>query len=207
MVRDMSNIKVKICGMTCDEDIALVNRLCCDMAGFVVFYPKSRRNLEIEAAGRLLLQLDGVKSVAVTVSPTPEQIDTIAAAGFDFIQIHGEMSDASYDICTLPIIRAFNDFKAVELEHCLHMEKIDAFLFDAAEPGSGKSFEWSKLSELPVSGKKLFLAGGLTPDNVSEAIRTVRPYAVDVSSGVELPGGGKSPGLTEAFVQNARAVM
>lgn len=200
----MSDVKVKICGMTREEDIALVSRLCCDMAGFVVFYPKSRRNLEIDAAKRLIRQLGGVKAVAVTVSPTPEQIEQIASAGFDFVQIHGELSDDSYAACELPIIRAFNDFSLDEIEKCRALDKIDALLFDAAEPGSGKPFDWGKLSQLPDIGKKLMLAGGLTPENVSDAIKAVRPYAVDVSSGVELPEGGKSPSLTAAFVENAR---
>lgn len=200
----MSDIRIKICGMTREEDIALVNRLCCDMAGFVVYYPKSRRNLEIDAAARLLRQLGGVRSVAVTVSPTPDQIRAICAAGFDYVQIHGNMRDECYAYSAVPIIRAFNDIRLDELERCSQLEKIEAFLFDASEPGSGRSFDWGKLSGVPLYGRKLILAGGLTPENVSQAIQAVRPYAVDVSSGVEFPEGGKSPELTEAFVENAR---
>ena len=200
----MSDVKIKICGMTRPEDIALVNRLGVDMAGFVLFFPKSRRNLDIAEAARLLGQLDGVKSVAVTVSPTPQQAEQIQAAGFDYLQAHGELSEETYNCCELPIIRAFNDFNIGEIERCARLDKVTAFLFDAAEPGSGKKCDWNGLAQLPKTDKKLILAGGLTPDNVVQAIEAVHPFMVDVSSGVERPEGGKDPVLAERFVRAVR---
>ena len=196
--------EIKLCGMTCEEDIELVNRLKPDYAGFVLFFPKSRRNLDIERAAELVSKLKGVKAAAVTVSPTPEQIEQIQAAGFDYVQIHGELSGEVYSCCRLPIIRAFNDVTADELEKCLSLDKIEVFLFDAAEPGSGKTFDWDKLKTLHTGGKKLFLAGGLTPENVARAVEAVRPDGVDVSSGIERPEGGKDPALAERFVMNVR---
>lgn len=195
---------IKLCGMTCEEDIELVNRLRPEYAGFVLFFPKSRRNLTIEKAAALVSQLDGVRSVAVVVSPTPEQIGLIQSAGFDYVQIHGELSEETYSLCELPIIRAFNDVQNGELERSLGLGKIVTFLFDAAEPGSGKTFDWDKLSSLPTAGRKLFLAGGLTPENVRRAVEAVRPDGVDVSSGIERPECGKDPCLAEAFVRNVR---
>lgn len=200
----MSNVKIKICGLVREEDVALVNRLCCDFAGFVLFYPKSKRNLNIDQARRLIHQLGGVKAVAVVVSPSPEQIRTISEAGFDFVQIHGELSDESYDACSLPILRAFNVSNMSEYQNCMKLDKIAGYVFDASEPGSGKIFDWNSLSNLPDDGKLRILAGGLDPQNVRAAIVAVKPDAVDVSSGVELPQGGKDPLLTEQFVTAVR---
>ena len=202
----MSDVRIKICGMTRPEDIALVNRLGVDMAGFVLFFPKSRRNLDIDRAAELLKELDGVKAVAVTVSPTPEQAEQIQSAGFDYLQIHGELYEETYNCCKLPMIRAFNDFNIREIERCARLDGIEYFLFDAAEPGSGKRCDRNALSQLPDTDKKLILAGGLTPDNVAHAIESVRPCMVDVSSGVELPQGGKDPVLAERFVGAVRAL-
>ena len=205
----MSDVKIKICGMTRAEDIRLVNSLGADMAGFVLFFPKSRRNLDIAEAAKLLKGLDGVKPVAVTVTPTPVQAEQIRAAGFDILQIHGELSEETYNSCVesgLSVIRAFNSFDTEEIARCSRLDRIEYFLFDAAEPGSGKRCDWNGLSQLPETGKKLILAGGLTPDNVAQAINTVHPYMVDVSSGVELPQGGKDPVLAERFVSAVRTL-
>ncbi|MBR1724873.1 MAG: phosphoribosylanthranilate isomerase [Ruminococcus sp.] len=200
------SVEVKLCGMTTPEDIGLVNRLRPEYAGFVLFFPKSRRNLGLAKAVELKAQLHGVKAVAVTVSPTPEQAEDICSAGFDYIQIHGELYEETYSKCTIPIIRAFNDFQIGELARCDRLENVTAYLFDAAEPGSGKIFDWDKLAKLPRGGRRLFLAGGLTPENVAHAIATVRPDCVDVSSGIERPEGGKDAAKAEEFVKNARSV-
>jgi phosphoribosylanthranilate isomerase len=196
--------KIKICGLTCDEDIALVNRLKTDFAGFVLFFPKSKRNLSIERAAELAAKLDGVKSVAVVVSPTADQAEQIAEAGFDYIQIHGELYDETYAACRLPILRAFNVSNMDKFESCSALEKIAGYVFDAAEPGSGKTFDWDLLSKLPRGGRLTLLAGGLNPENVSRAVKTVKPDGVDVSSGVEKPQGGKDPSLAERFVEEVR---
>lgn len=200
----MRGVKIKICGMTCHGDIELVNSLGVDMAGFVMFFPKSRRSLSLERAAELAAGLRSVRSAAVTVSPTAEQAQIIERAGFDFLQVHGELYEETYNSTGLPIIRAFNDFDIEELKRCSRLERVKAFLFDAAEPGSGRRCDWNKLSGLPLGGRELILAGGLTPDNVSEAIARVRPHMVDVSSGVERPGGGKDPLLARRFVEAVR---
>lgn len=199
------SVEVKLCGMTTMEDIELVNRLKPEYAGFVLFFPKSRRNLDIEKAAGLVKALDGVNAVAVVVSPTPEQMEQINAAGFDYVQIHGNMYEETYSCAKIPIIRAFNDFSIAELARCLRLKNVTAYLFDAAEPGSGKRCDWDALSKLPTGGKKLFLAGGLDPENVARGIAAVHPDVVDVSSGIERPEGGKDPVKAEAFVNNARA--
>ena len=93
-----------------------------------------------------------------------------------------------------------DDVKAVE-----NLDNVKGILFDSAVPGSGKSFDWSMLERLPKNQKMLFLAGGLTADNVSKAVAQLRPFAVDVSSGVELADkSGKDFELVRTFIENAR---
>ena len=128
--------------------------------------------------------------VAVTVSPTPELVKDIEDAGFDMVQIHGELSEETLDAVSIPVIRAFHagDTEAYRAyEDC---PKIAAYLFDAQSPGSGRTFDWNALDA--ISGEKalpdekmIFLAGGLHGGNVREAIEHVHPDVVDVSSGVE----------------------
>ncbi|MCR5122671.1 MAG: phosphoribosylanthranilate isomerase [Ruminococcus sp.] len=198
----MSDTKIKICGLTRDEDITILNNTPeVDWGGFVLFYPKSRRNVEFDEAARLGRQLRGIEAIAVTVSPTPEQARKISHEGFGYIQIHGELPEMTYRACYIPVIRAFNSFDPAELERCAKLDRIEYFLFDAAEPGSGKPFDWSVLSALPDYGKKIILAGGLTPDNVAAAINAIHPDRVDVSTGVEFPGGGKDPELVKKFCE------
>ncbi|MCD7741937.1 MAG: phosphoribosylanthranilate isomerase [Ruminococcus sp.] len=201
-----SKIKIKICGLTNENDIQIVNRLGIDLAGFVLFFEKSKRYIELSRATELKNKLDGIKSVAVTVSPTVEQIAMIENAGFDYIQIHGSLDREIYEAVNIPIIRAFNVTNTSELSECERLDKIHAYVFDAAKPGSGKTFDWNTLSALGQMSKPMILSGGLNPDNVTEAINTVHPYGVDVSSGVELKEGGKSSELSEQFVKNVRAI-
>ena len=95
--------KIKICGMTCEEDIKAVNKYLPDYIGFVLFFPKSKRNISIKQAKELLAKADKrIKTVAVVVSPTIEQLLQIEEAGFDSIQIHGTMTKEVYEQCQLP---------------------------------------------------------------------------------------------------------
>ena len=202
----MSDTKIKICGMTRPEDIRLVNSLGVDMAGFVLFFPKSRRNLSLEEADILASHLD-LEAVAVMVSPMPAQIKSLPRS-FGCVQIHGELYEETYNSLRrdMTVIRAFNSYDMAEIARCSQLDRIEYFLFDAAEPGSGKRCDWNGLAQLPKTDKKLILAGGLTPDNVVQAIETVHPYMVDVSSGVELPQGGKDPVLAKRFVEAVRGL-
>jgi phosphoribosylanthranilate isomerase len=198
------NTKIKICGLTTVSDIELVNRLGVDFAGFVLYFPKSKRNITIERAREFIAKLNGIKSVAVVVAPTAEQVKEIAAAGFDYIQIHGELTEEAYEACGLPILRAFNVSNMSEFGACERYSKIKGYVFDAAEPGSGKTFDWKLVGGLPRDGKIVLLAGGLNSGNVGRAIEEVKPDGVDVSSGVEKPEGGKDEKLAEEFVKAVR---
>ena len=184
---------IKICGLTSVEEAEWVVEEAVDYAGIVLFYPKSHRNMTIEEAGALLpvirrgkaLSGEPIKAVAVTVSPTPEQVRRIQSAGFDLIQIHGELTKETYEAVWIPIIRAYNGLDREAQETARRLDKVAAYLFDAGEPGSGRIFDWEMLRSLPRDGKPIFLAGGLHADNVARAIREVAPDAVDVSRGVE----------------------
>lgn len=198
--------KVKICGLKNQTDIKCINTLSPDFAGFVMFFEKSHRNISPEKAQKLLSALDpNIKSVAVTVSPTEEQLEQIYNLGFDYVQIHGNITDEVLKNSKTPIIRAINVSGTDSLTDLDNYKNVKGILFDSAVPGSGKSFDWSMLEKLPKNQKMLFLAGGLTADNVVAAICQVHPYAVDVSSGVELADkSGKNFELVRAFIENAR---
>lgn len=140
------------------------------------------------------------QKTAVTVSPTLEQVKLIEEAGFDVLQIHGYLAEEIPEEADIPIIRAVNVKGRVPVMESY--PRIFAYLFDAAAPGSGKSFDWSCLEQIPAEGRKFILAGGLHPCNVGEAIRQVHPWMVDVSSGVEYDDKkGKDPVKIQAFIE------
>ena len=207
--------KIKICGLTSTEEASWIVEERVDYAGIVLFYPKSHRNMSGAQAKELLpiikqgraLSGASILTVAVTVSPTPEQAEEIQAAGFDRIQVHGELSKASFDAIRIPIIRAFNGFDKEAYEKFHHCEKVEAYLFDAGKPGSGQTFDWDLLRKLGRDEKPIFLAGGLNADNVRQAILEVAPDVVDVSSGVEKDTRiGKDREKIRAFVKAVREV-
>lgn len=195
------NTKVKICGLTSPAEARYLNENHVDFAGMVLFFPKSKRNISIEQAMEIMAALDAsIKRVAVVVSPSIEQIRQIEAAGFDYIQIHGEIPEAEAAIA-IPILKAFNvsDMNSYEKYH--NDSRIAGYVFDAIEPGSGETFDWRLVDNIPRDEKLLLLAGGLNPDNVRMAIEAVHPDGVDVSSGVENDdGAGKNPEKIRDFV-------
>lgn len=207
--------EVKICGLTSEADVKLLEKYGAGYAGMVLYYPKSRRNIDITLAETLVtgLKKSDIKTVAVVVSPDISQLEAIQAAGFDYIQIHGELSEAVYDRCEIGIIRAVNinkqtdDDILLETKRWRSLDKVKGLLFDAGVPGSGKTFDWNSLKNIERGNKRLFLAGGLTPDNVRQAIDIVKPDVVDISSGVEYDDvsvKGKDENKVKAFIQNAK---
>lgn len=200
-----SNTKVKICGLTSPAEARYLNENHVDFAGMVLFFPKSKRNISIEQAKDIMAALDAsIKRVAVVVSPSIEQIRQIEAAGFDYVQIHGEIPETETEAeaaIAIPILKAFNvsDMDSYEKYH--NDSRIAGYVFDAIEPGSGKTFDWKLVDNIPRDEKLLLLAGGLNPDNVRMAIEAVHPDGVDVSSGVENDDkAGKNPEKIHDFV-------
>lgn len=201
-----SNMKIKICGLTEPKEAEYVNEHQVDFIGMVLFFPKSKRNITLERAKEIMKCLDpGIQKVAVVVSPVLEQVQMIEQAGFDYIQIHGEIPPGYSESCHLPVLKAFNIRDMKEFPRYSADPAVAGYVFDAAEPGSGKVFDWSLVKEVPRNEKLFFLAGGLNPDNVAEAIRSIHPDGVDVSSGVEYgrERTGKDPEKVRKFVEAA----
>ncbi len=200
-----SNTKVKICGLTSPAEARYLNENHVDFAGMVLFFPKSKRNISIEQAKEIMAALDAsIKRVAVVVSPSIEQVRQIEAAGFDYVQIHGEIPETETEAeaaIAIPILKAFNVSDMGSYEKYHNDSRIAGYVFDAIEPGSGKTFDWKLVDNIPRDEKLLLLAGGLNPDNVRMAIEAVHPDGVDVSSGVENDNGaGKNPDKIHDFV-------
>ena len=200
-----SNTKVKICGLTSPAEARYLNENHVDFAGMVLFFPKSKRNISIEQAREIMAALDAsIKRVAVVVSPSIEQVRQIEAAGFDYVQIHGEIPETETEAeaaIAIPILKAFNVSDMGSYEKYHNDSRIAGYVFDAIEPGSGKTFDWKLVDNIPRDEKLLLLAGGLNPDNVRMAIEAVHPDGVDVSSGVENDdGAGKNPDKIHDFV-------
>lgn len=217
--------KIKICGITTIKEADWLNEAGVDYAGFV-FYEKSKRNVSMMDAIMIKKSLyPSVKTVAVTVSPTVEQLRAIEIAGFDMIQVHKDLSLDVLRECKLPIWRAFNIMNLGEAvgaadgrdespeekkeREALEEQWIEAYVLDGIEFGSGRTFDWSQSNTGQLRAlfgeKKLVLAGGLTPDNVGEGITLFDPDIVDVSSGVEREyGSGKDEEKIKQFVRKVR---
>ena len=196
-------VKIKICGITEEEETEYLKRNHVDFAGFVVFYKKSRRCIDLEKAGKLINALGSIKSVAVTVAPTQDEIRMIEKTGFDYIQIHGDINREIIEKCSIPVLKAFNVSDINSYSSYQGIDKIAGYVFDASVPGSGQTFDWNLLNSVPRDDKLFILAGGLTPENVREAIEAVHPDTVDVSTGVEYEEKqGKDPEKVDRFCQN-----
>ena len=178
--------KIKICGLCRDADIDYVNEAGPDYAGFILNFPKSHRNLTPEAAAALRDRLaPGIRAVGVFVD---QPIETVLAAAetaaLDVVQLHGH-EDNAY-IAALrrqtgcELWKAFKIRTAADLA-AAEQSAADAVLLDNGY-GTGAVFDWSLAAEFR---RPFLLAGGLTPENIPEAIRTMHPLLVDISSGVE----------------------
>lgn len=198
-------IKLKLCGLTTEAEAAYVNEAKADFAGFIQFFPKSKRNISTEKAKSIMKHLNPeVTPVAVVVSPTWEQLQEIEAAGFGMIQIHGQLSDELLSKITLPVLKAFNVKDLSEYEKYHANEKIVGYVFDAQVPGSGKSFDWSILKGIPRDEKLALLAGGIGAENAQLALASADVDGIDASSSIENDNGiGKN---REKILALARAV-
>jgi len=203
------NTKVKICGITSVADGLAAATAGADMIG-LMFYERSPRHLSLDAAREIARALPlTVQKVGVFVNPEPDLVTAaIHACHLNLLQFHGEESP---EFCTrfgLMSIKAFRIREEASLA-ALPAYATDAWLLDAYSPaahgGTGATFNWELAVKASKLGRPVFLAGGLTPDNVATAIRQVHPFAVDVSSGVEAGPGRKDPLKVRAFIEAARS--
>ena len=200
--------RIKNCGLKTPEAI---DQAIATGAGFIGFvhHPSSPRGVSLDDMAALAKHTrHRAKIVAVMVNPTEALVASIALrVQPDYLQLH-EMHDASavqaiYEQHRIPIISAVSVRDASDLTLASMLEEISAHvLFDAKTPGSGKPFDWRLLKNLPLK-KKWFLAGGLTPENVAEAIRITHAPMVDVSSGIEDPPGSGNKSLEKIAAFNA----
>jgi phosphoribosylanthranilate isomerase len=197
---------VKICGITSEEDALLAVAMGADAVGFN-FVPSSPRFLAVARAADIVRRLPPeILTVGVFRDEAPARVvELVHQARVRAAQLHGHESaeDSRWVRERVPLlIKAFPGGDR-ELANAASYGA-DAVLVDSASPGSGEVFDWS-LAEGAPSGLRLVLAGGLTPDNVAEAIDRVRPWGVDVASGVESEPGIKDPTKVRLFVTNAKA--
>jgi len=202
-------VKVKICGITGLQDAEAAIEAGADFLGFN-FYPKSPRYLEPESAGEIISALGpGVKAVGVFVNETPAKIrECCSRSGAGVIQLHGDESPELAAELSLPVIKAVRLGGPADLIG-IEDYRVWALLADSQSPGfggSGKTANWDLARQMRERSPRLFLAGGLTPDNVAEAIITVRPWAVDVCSGVEREPGVKDRAKLKKFMEAVKDV-
>jgi phosphoribosylanthranilate isomerase len=195
---------VKICGITSEEDALLAVALGADALGFV--FAASSRQVSMATARDIARRLPPeVLTVGVFRDELPERVVEITqAAGLRGAQLHGHESPETTRWVRERVRFVLQAFRAGDpaLEHARD-HGADAVLLDSSVPGGGRVFDWSLAHDAPL-GLRLVLAGGLTPDNVGDAIRQVRPWGVDVSTGVETSPGHKDARKLRAFLKEAR---
>lgn len=203
ILKEKKETLVKVCGLTDTAEAGYLNENKVDYAGFVLFFPKSRRNISVEKAEQIMAELnENIKKVAVVVSPGENEIRQINGAGFDYVQIHGEIEYDLLEQINKPVFKAFNIKDIKNMHKYQDNAKIAGYVFDAANPGSGKVFDWNILKDIKRDDKLFILAGGLNQSNVREAVKLVKPDVVDVSSGVEYDSGrGKDPEKIKQFIK------
>ena len=204
------SVNVKICGVTSVSDGLAAAAAGADMIG-LMFYERSPRHVPLVTAIEIAHALPPhVVKVGVFVNPSADAVQrAIAECGVSLLQFHG---DEPPDFCTqfgVMSLKAFRIRDAASLA-ALPGYRTDAWLLDAFSPdalgGTGEKFNWELALEAKKLGRPIFLAGGLTPENVAEAVRRVQPFAVDVSSGVESAPGKKDPAKVRAFITAAKGV-
>jgi phosphoribosylanthranilate isomerase len=213
----MSVVRVKVCGITRKEDLDAAAAAGADALGFVVGVASSPRNLSLTDAEKLMRQVPlFIKSVLVMVPTSLEDlVECCEALNPDAVQIHREnlqeVCDVRDKLPNMLLIGALNMVSSDAVGTAAEAAKaFDAVLLDSfvqgKHGGTGVVHDWnvSKQVKQLVHPKPLILAGGLNPENVAEAVRTVEPYAVDVSSGVEQQPGIKDYHKMVEFVKNAR---
>lgn len=207
--RTQSRTRIKICGIRDEPGLAAAAEAGADAIGFV-FVESSPRFIRPREAWRLAGMLPPmIATVGLTVDLTLDEfaeIESVCPTGLN--QLHGDEPDDVVRTLGPDLIKAVRyDAATIEgrLRHYEAMDEVSAILIDGSAGGEGEAFDWAEFAAVrDAITKPLFLAGGLTPENVGDAIRAVRPFAVDVSSGVERERGRKDPELIEAFCRAVR---
>ena len=203
------SVRVKICGITSVEDAVAAVEAGADALGFM-FYERSPRKISLNTASEIKNALGPfVVKVGVFADATENVVRSAMLSGLNALQFHGnEPPDFVKRFSPITTIKAFRVQNAASLAQ-LPLYNTSSWLLDSYTPaqlgGTGTTFNWDLALQARKLGRPIILAGGLTPDNVADAVRKVRPYAVDVSSGVEFAPGKKDPAKVAAFIQAAKS--
>jgi phosphoribosylanthranilate isomerase len=198
---------IKICGTTSAEDALLAVSLGADALGFI--FAESKRQVDVATVAAIIPQLPAETiSVGIFRNESAEHIlEIVNATGLTGVQLHGaegpEVAQALRN--TVPFLVQVFTADDPRLER-LDEYPIDAVLLDSPTPGSGETFDWSRIADLPQR-HRVILAGGLNAANVSEAVERVRPWGVDAVSGVEASAGRKDPEALAAFLTSSRDAL
>jgi phosphoribosylanthranilate isomerase len=204
-------VKVKICGITNETDGVVAAEAGADVLGFV-FYEPSSRSVSVTNAAKIARALPPLTIRAGVFVDASEDLvmRAIAECGLNLLQFHGQETPdycVQFGLMSIKAIRV-RDRSCIDL---LGRYMTDAWLLDAYSAdkvgGTGEKFNWDLALEARALGRPIFLAGGLNPENVAEAVRYVQPYAVDVSSGVELSPGRKDHGKVRQFIRVAKEAL
>ncbi len=209
-------IQTKICGIKTPGALNAAIEAGARYIGFV-FYPPSPRHIDIDTAKELAIMLPtGVRGVGLFVDPTDEELDAVLGkVQLDMIQLHNDESPERVSEIKqkyqMPIIKAFPVRDEADIDQVHKYKDADWYLFDAksSDPsmpgGTGHSFDWALLAGKSFD-KPWMLSGGLSPENVSDALSVLAPNAVDVSSGVESTRGVKDTNKIRAFIEAVNGV-
>ena len=207
-------IAVKICGLTSLEDARFASGALADYIGFI-FYEDSPRYIEPAQAGAIINWIEGPECVGVFVNRSIDDVNMIARqTGLDLVQLHGNESPEYCNLIEFPVIKAIHvpdGATKEDLENIVtpYLPFTDYFLFDTKVEGkwggTGQTFDWSLVDEI-TRNTPFFLSGGLNAGNIRSACTEIRPYGVDLSSGLESEPGVKDFDKIEAFMNEMRAL-
>lgn len=199
---------VKICGITNLDDALAAVRLGTDFLGFI--FTESPRRVEPNVVAGIVRELNRrVKTVAVMTEESDELLSVINECGLDYVQLHGNQSEKfAARIGAERVIRVARVKDEESVDALAHYQNCAFYLLDTYKKGmaggTGETFNWALAARAMNLGKPVILSGGLKPENAGEAVRMVRPYALDVSSGVEISPGIKDHKRIEELIDNVR---
>ena len=206
--------RVKVCGITSREDLQVAVEAGADAVGLLVDVPVDYpREITLERASRLAAATPPfVTTVLVTMPETPEEaVELAETVTPDAVQVHGELGTGDLAYLTASVeARVLKTVSGTEPKRAHRYDEVaDALLVDSVDDegagGTGRTHDWGRTADVAADlDSPVVLAGGLTPENVADAVRAVDPFAVDVASGVEASGGEKDPDAIAEFVENAK---
>jgi phosphoribosylanthranilate isomerase len=206
----MTDVRVKVCGLTRAEDVAAAVTAGAWALGFVL-WPRSPRAVAVSRLRELAAEVpSGIKRVAVVVNATPDEVRVLREdAGVTTVQLHGGEDVEPFLELGVDLIKAVSLESDADIERAAALPAEVTVLVDAHDPvkrgGTGERADWARAAEL-AKRRPVILAGGLRPENVREAVEQVRPWGVDVSSGLEAQVGVKDHAKLERFFEAVRAL-